>query len=278
MATPKRAIVYIDGYNLYYGLCSQNWRRYLWLDVGKLGELIIPPNHKLVCVKFFTARINNPKDRQRRQTDYLDAVATNKAVRVIEGRHKRQAYKCRKCDYVNTTTVEKRTDVNIAINMLGDAYDRQFDTAVLVSGDTDFCDLVSMICGSSHARARGKVIVAFPPRRANNELRRVATSTFKIGQDKFRKAQFPDALDRGDGYILRRPAKWTQAVDEENIRKKLKHEKRRGGIDDAASGSGMSFGDVLKKAKRATKAKKPPKARKATKPQKAQKHKPRRRR
>jgi len=277
MAKPKRAIVYIDGYNLYYGLCEANWRRYLWLDVGKLGKLIVPPNHKLVCVKFFTARVSKPEDRKRRQTNYLDAIATNKAVRIIEGRHKRQAYKCRKCDYINYTTVEKRTDVNIAINMLGDAYDGQFDTAVLVSGDTDFCDLVSMICGSSHARARGKVVIAFPPKRANNELRRAAAGSFQIGQDKFRKTQFPNALDRGDGYILRRPGKWTKAVDEENIRKKLKHEKRRGGID-AASGSGMSLGDVLKKAKRPTKAKKSTKAKKATKPQKAQKHKPRRRR
>ena len=270
-ATLKRAIVYIDGYNLYFGLCEANWRRYLWLDVGKLGKLIVPPNHKLVCVKFFTARVSKPEDRKRRQTNYLDAIATNKAVRIIEGRHKRQAYKCRKCDYVNYTTVEKRTDVNIAINMLGDAYDGQFDTAILVSGDTDFCDLVSMICGNSHARSRGNVVIAFPPKRANNELRRAAAGSFQIGQDKFRKAQFPDALDRGDGYILRRPVKWTPAVDEENIRKKLKHEKRRGGTD-AASGSGMSFGDVLKKAKKPTKAKRATKAKKATK------SKPRRRR
>ena len=29
---PERVNVYIDGYNLYYGLKSKEWRRYLWLD------------------------------------------------------------------------------------------------------------------------------------------------------------------------------------------------------------------------------------------------------
>jgi len=28
-----RAIVCIDGFNLYFGLCDKGWRRYLWLDL-----------------------------------------------------------------------------------------------------------------------------------------------------------------------------------------------------------------------------------------------------
>jgi len=277
MATSKPAIVYIDGYNLYYGLCEANWRRYLWLDVWKLGEQIIPPEHQLVCVKYFTARVSEPEDKKCRQANYLDAIATNGAVHIISGRHKKQEHKCVKCGYVNCTTVEKRTDVNIAVAMLGDAYDGKFDTAILVTGDTDFCDLVSAICGDSHARARGDVVVGFPPRRYNNELRRVATNCFRIEQRHLRRAQFPDDVQVAPNVTVSRPDTWTLEFDEESTRKKLQHEDRRGGID-ATAGTGTSFDDLLRKAKKAEKAKKPSKAQRATKAKKATKSKAKRRR
>ena len=29
----RRVAVYVDGFNLYYGLRSKGWRRYYWLDL-----------------------------------------------------------------------------------------------------------------------------------------------------------------------------------------------------------------------------------------------------
>ena len=40
------------------------------------------------------------------------------------------------------TTVEKGTDVNIAVNMLAKAYANAYDVAILVSGDTDYLPVV----------------------------------------------------------------------------------------------------------------------------------------
>ena len=30
----ERVSVYVDGFNLYYGLRSRGWRRYYWLDLS----------------------------------------------------------------------------------------------------------------------------------------------------------------------------------------------------------------------------------------------------
>ena len=34
----RRVAVYVDGFNLYYGLRSKGWRRYYWLDLHRLSE------------------------------------------------------------------------------------------------------------------------------------------------------------------------------------------------------------------------------------------------
>ena len=43
----QRVIVYIDGFNFYYGLkFTARWRKYYWLDVVKLFESFMRPNQE----------------------------------------------------------------------------------------------------------------------------------------------------------------------------------------------------------------------------------------
>ena len=45
METKQRVIVYIDGFNFYYGLRSdRRWKKYYWLDFVKLFEMFMKPN------------------------------------------------------------------------------------------------------------------------------------------------------------------------------------------------------------------------------------------
>jgi hypothetical protein len=48
------AIVYIDGYNMYYG-CLKN-SQHKWLDLEKMCDLLLP-THQVTQIKYFTARI-----------------------------------------------------------------------------------------------------------------------------------------------------------------------------------------------------------------------------
>ena len=55
------------------------------------------------------------------------------------------------------------TDVNIAVQLLGDAQDKVFDTAIVISADSDLAGPVQAI-RSRYPNKRA--IIAFPPERA----------------------------------------------------------------------------------------------------------------
>jgi hypothetical protein len=50
-----QVIVYIDGFNLYYGCLKGT--PYKWLDVCRLSELLLPADD-IVAVKYYTARVS----------------------------------------------------------------------------------------------------------------------------------------------------------------------------------------------------------------------------
>lgn len=49
-----RAIVYVDGFNLYYGAVKGTPHR--WLDLGKLFKFLLPRDH-IVRIRYFTGPI-----------------------------------------------------------------------------------------------------------------------------------------------------------------------------------------------------------------------------
>jgi len=100
---------------------------------------------------------------------------------------------------------EKMTDVNIAIQMLNDAFDDVYDVALVVSGDSDLTTPVRRV---RERFPRKRVIVAFPPRRHSSELKRWATGFVSIGEDKLRASQLPRDLAKPDGFVLSRPTTW----------------------------------------------------------------------
>lgn len=53
MGQKQRVIVYIDGFNFYFGLKSNaKWKKYYWLDIVKLFEMFMRPDQELVAVKY----------------------------------------------------------------------------------------------------------------------------------------------------------------------------------------------------------------------------------
>lgn len=62
----KRVIVYIDGFNLYFGLKSKGWKRYYWLNLQKLAINLLRNDQQLVGTKYFTSRVSFPPDKNKR--------------------------------------------------------------------------------------------------------------------------------------------------------------------------------------------------------------------
>lgn len=204
----QRVAAYVDGFNLYYGLRAKGWRRYYWLDLVRLAENLLRPGQQLAAVRYFTAGVfaeAGDPDKPLRQNTYLDALATLPALRIHMGYHVAKQLRCPSCGASWQTYEEKMTDVNIAVELLGDAQDDLFDTAIIISGDGDLASPVRTV----RERYPGKqAIVAFPPGRHSDGLRSVATASFPIGRGILSKSLLPDQVIRADGFVLKRPPTW----------------------------------------------------------------------
>lgn len=205
----QRVTVYIDGFNLYYGLRAKSWQRYHWLDVRRLSENLLRSGQGLVTVRYFSAKVHadsSRRNRLRQQETFLEAIGTLPDVSIHLGYYNRTKNLCPKCGNVFWTYEEKMTDVNIAVELLGDAQDDVFDTAIIVSADSD---LVGPVTTVLRRYPNKRMIIAFPPKRVSKHLRQVATGYFTIGRKKFEDSQLPNRVIKPDGYVLTRPFAWT---------------------------------------------------------------------
>ena len=204
----QRVIAYIDGFNLYFGLKDKNWKKYYWLDLPALAHSLLKPDQQLLATHYFTARIrlkgNNHEDMQR-QTTYLEALATKNSLFLHYGHYLQKKRTCRNCGAQWTDYEEKMTDVNIATQILADAFDDRFDTALLISADSDLTTPVQQVRQRFPAK---RIVVTLPPSRQSVELTRAANGFFHIGEDKLRQSQLPPQVQRADGFMLQRPAHW----------------------------------------------------------------------
>ena len=204
----NRVIAYVDGFNLYYGIKSMGWKRYYWLDIQALIRSLLKPGQQLVSTKYFTSRVSStPADphKAKRQGTYLEALGTLPDFRITYGHYLAKPVRCRKCGAVWNSHEEKMTDVNMAVEMITDAYGNRFDTAVLVSADSDLIAPVRTVRGLIPAR---QIMIWFPPNRHSTELAQAANAAYMIGRRKLAESQFPDEVAKPDGYVLRRPAQW----------------------------------------------------------------------
>lgn len=204
----NRVITYIDGFNLYFGLRSKGWRRYYWLNLHQLSLALLKPGQQLAAVHYFTARIRanvHNVDDMRRQSLYIEALQTLPDTTLHFGHYLDKPRQCRLCGAQWMDYEEKMTDVNIAVQMLADAFDDRFDTALIISADSDLTTPVSKVRQRFPAK---RVVIAEPPGRHSTALCNNASGYFTIGEAKLRASQLPDQVQRADGFVLLRPPHW----------------------------------------------------------------------
>jgi hypothetical protein len=103
-------LVYIDGFNLYFGMRDSSWKRYYWLDIGRFGRGLATGDREVVGVKYFTARVAAPPDQFQRQVTFLEANQTVGGCKMYFGRYQQDPYQCRHCGTRSVASHEKATD------------------------------------------------------------------------------------------------------------------------------------------------------------------------
>lgn len=211
-----RTIVYVDGFNFYYSIkrmyqsektpyIPARWREVLWLDLVKFSMSLLHPAQELVLVKYFTARVKSPKEKYERQSDYLDALKTLDKIKIIEGEYQDNQIECWHCRKQFPNPKEKQTDVNFATNLLTDAIENNFDTAYLISADSDYKAPLSYIRNRFPEK---RIIAEFLETNMGYVISNLAHKTFFIDRNSLLASQLPDIVTTPLGYQLKRPASW----------------------------------------------------------------------
>lgn len=200
----ERIIAYIDGFNLYFGIREAGFHNCRWLNVRKLVNSLLKPNQVLIDIKYFTSRVNNNPEKQKRQSTYIEALESSD-IKIIYGNYQDSSTECTKCGHSWRTAKEKMTDVNISTSIIIDAYKDAYDMAILISGDSD---LTSPIREVHNLFKNKRVFIVFPPKRHNNSMALVAKGSSVIGRKKLLDAQFHEEEISKTGYKLKIPQKW----------------------------------------------------------------------
>jgi len=200
----ERVIVYIDGFNLYFGMREGGFDNCRWLDLSKLVKNLLQSNQQLIEINYFTSRVSNDPDKQKRQSTYIDALeAVN--IKIIYGNYQDGHEECRRCGNIWRTAKEKMTDVNIATSIIIDGFKDRYDMAMLISGDSDLVPPIRSV----HENFKNKrVFVAFPPKRHNVSIAAVAKGSLIIGRKKLADSQFDEIVESKSGYKLKIPQSW----------------------------------------------------------------------
>lgn len=200
----ERVIAYIDGFNLYFGMREAGFDHCRWLNIKKLVISLLQPHQELTEVKYYTSRVSNNPDKQKRQSTYIDALESTN-TKIFYGNYQDGSEECRRCGHIWRTAKEKMTDVNIATAIIVDAYKDEYDMAMLISGDSDLTPPIKAVHSLFNSK---RVFIAFPPKRHNSSMALVAKGSLIIGRKKLVDAQFDEEIISKTGYKLKIPKEW----------------------------------------------------------------------
>lgn len=207
-----KTIIYVDGFNLYYGAVKGT--PYKWLNILKLSQSLLPKN-KIIKIKYFTALVSaRPGDpnQPNRQQIYLRALRTIPDLEIIYGHFLEHEITmplarppAKGSKFVRVIkTEEKGSDVNIAAHMVNDGHNHAYDVAVIISNDSDLVEPVKIV----RQELKLPVGVLNPiPAHPSFELRKNATFYKPIRKGVLAASQFPTRLKDTVGEFYK-PPKW----------------------------------------------------------------------
>jgi uncharacterized LabA/DUF88 family protein len=204
----QKTIVYVDGFNLYYGALKGT--PYKWLNLYRLAQLLLPKN-QIIGVKYFTAQVSarpHDPDQPTRQQTYLRALRTVPNLEIILGHFLAHeidmplAGNPKKMVKV-IKTEEKGSDVNIAAHLINDGYQKRYEVAVLITNDSDLLEPIKIV----RQELKLPVGIINPQKKASWVLAQHAAFMKSIRKWTLQQSQFPTTLHDTRG-TFHKPSSW----------------------------------------------------------------------
>lgn len=201
-----RVAVFIDGFNVYHALtCDPRTKKHRWLNLEQLAKCFLTSNDSLSEIYYFTALALWDADKVVKHKTYISALRTT-SVQPILGAFRRKDKYCTLCKREYPTYEEKRTDVNIAIKLFQTAIIDSWDTALIISGDSDLIPAIEAVKKSFPSKQIGVII---PIGRRAEELKIVADFHRKMKLKHLETSQFPEEIVLNGGGIIKKPLSWS---------------------------------------------------------------------
>jgi len=214
-----KTILYIDGFNLYYGALKDT--PYKWLNPVTLTSKVFPKN-RIIATKFCSAKVSalpRDPDAPTRQMTYWRALKTIPNLKIIEGFSRTREIMAK---VVNPPppfikifkTEEKGSDVNLGAHLLLDAFQNKYDAAIVITGDSDLVTPIRMV--NEHLN---KAVLVINPQLLSGKYRRAqrrsnvglhhAAKAYRPGirDSQLSSAQFSDTLTDHTGNFTK-PLSW----------------------------------------------------------------------
>ncbi|KAA6205371.1 MAG: NYN domain-containing protein [Candidatus Tokpelaia sp.] len=207
-----RVCFYIDGFNLYHKIAelpnkATPDKSLRWLDLSALAKkLRFRSDEQIEKVYYFSAFADwLPASRQRHKA-YVKALEYS-GVRVILGKFKEKGASCPRCHHNWKKHEEKESDVNLALQVVQDAYEDIYDRAYIVSADSDMIPAMRMVKAKFPQK---EICAVFPPNSGGTKnLKQVADSNKKITPLQIYSCLFPSVLcDQAGRIVACCPQEW----------------------------------------------------------------------
>lgn len=147
-----KTVVYVDGYNLYYGLLRKS--KLKWLDLFTLfQDHVLNQDAQVDEIRYYTApvlgRMCDDQASPERQRLYLQALRKThpSKITIIQGKilaskpYQRLVNEIPEAPHLTMVQVydfnEKKSDVNLASDLIAGAWTGAYEQAVICSNDTD---------------------------------------------------------------------------------------------------------------------------------------------
>ncbi len=213
----KKVCCFIDGFNLYHSIVDiinsdPNFRNagYLkWINLRSLASAFVKRREEeLKDVLYFSALAYWLPESEKRHKVLIEANKENGVIPIL-GNFKKKIKTCPKCKAQYITHEEKQSDVNIAAYLTHYAHHNDFDTAFVMSADSDLCQAISLIRMRFPEK---KITVLIPPGRGGitRELKNCASNHYTIKPKHLKNSLLPLKIITQAGEEINCPIEYKQ--------------------------------------------------------------------
>jgi hypothetical protein len=210
-----KTVVYIDGFNWYHAIFKHRpeWK---WLNAQTFFEKLLHRD-EVISVKMFSALIDPDQptsDARNRQDRYFSALKTLPKIKIILGAFQSREVTCRAdCRAKYVIQDEKKTDVNIAVEMISDALAGICEKMCIVSGDSDVQPVVEWISKNYPQIKMFVYVPAMPNLQRDRRIDYYVTKGLKIEckflpLDTIENHQMNPTIKLSEGKFTVRPHLW----------------------------------------------------------------------